>query len=90
MTLFLLLSCLLMSFYFYFRPDAAFSIGEIGFTLYHRKFASLSLNQEVRVTPYDPFSAGINVYIGTLNIQVKIKNFILKLYQQIYIQLLLI
>ncbi|TPX30795.1 hypothetical protein SmJEL517_g05720 [Synchytrium microbalum] len=44
--------------------------GELGFSAYHRNFASLSLNMEVKVRPYDPLADGTSVYMATLNLQV--------------------
>ncbi|KAI8904181.1 P-loop containing nucleoside triphosphate hydrolase protein [Powellomyces hirtus] len=52
------------------RTSDAVAPGEIGTTLFHRRFASLSLNQEVRVRPFDPFAENANCYLGSLNLQV--------------------
>ena len=48
----------------------AFPPGELGTSVFHRRWANLSLNQEVRIRPYDPYSGGMNVYLGNLTLQV--------------------
>ncbi|KAK9711822.1 transport between ER and Golgi ATPase protein [Basidiobolus ranarum] len=58
-------------FVFTLQFENNFPSGQIGTTLFHRRWASLSLNQEVFVQPYDPLSEGVNVYLGTLNLEVK-------------------
>ncbi|KAI9100516.1 P-loop containing nucleoside triphosphate hydrolase protein [Phlyctochytrium arcticum] len=42
--------------------------GELGTTLFHRRFASLNLNQDYRIRPFDPHTEINNAYIGTINI----------------------
>ncbi|KND03204.1 AAA family ATPase SEC18 [Spizellomyces punctatus DAOM BR117] len=44
--------------------------GEIGTTLFHRRYAALSLNQDVRVRPYDPFIENVNSYLGSISLQI--------------------
>ena len=51
------------------RVDGQMAPGEIGTTLLHRRMASLSLSQEVRVTPYDPLSELQNPYLGSMELQ---------------------
>ncbi|KAK9720430.1 transport between ER and Golgi ATPase protein [Basidiobolus ranarum] len=58
-------------FVFTIHFENSFTSGQIGTSLFHRRWASLSLNQEVFVQPYDPLSEGVNVYLGTLNLEVK-------------------
>ena len=45
-------------------------MGELGFSAYHRNWAELSLNMDVKVRPYDPLADGTSVYMSTLNLQV--------------------
>ncbi|KAJ3395955.1 transport between ER and Golgi ATPase protein [Lobulomyces angularis] len=56
-------------FYFNVKTDQGTTPGEIGTSLFHRKYAQLSLNQEVQVKPFDP-SNDPNAYLGTLNLEV--------------------
>ncbi|ORX86714.1 AAA-domain-containing protein [Basidiobolus meristosporus CBS 931.73] len=58
-------------FVFTIHFDNSFPSGQIGTTLFHRRWASLSLNQEVYIQPYDPLSEGVDVYLGSLNLEVK-------------------
>ncbi|KAJ3044018.1 transport between ER and Golgi ATPase protein [Rhizophlyctis rosea] len=58
------------SFAFTVKADDKVASGEVGTSLFHRRFASLSLNQEVRVRPFDPFAENMNCYLGQLNLQV--------------------
>ncbi|KAJ3024122.1 transport between ER and Golgi ATPase protein [Thoreauomyces humboldtii] len=52
------------------RPSDLVNPGEVGVTLFHRRFASLSTNQEVRIQAFDPFSENPNCYLGSMNVQV--------------------
>ena len=45
------------------------SPGFVGTTLHQRRFANLSLNQEVRVRPFDPLKEG-GGYAATLTLMV--------------------
>lgn len=38
----------------------------------HRQWAQLSVNQEISLEPYDPYSDGLDIFIGTLEIQVRL------------------
>ncbi|KAH6571858.1 hypothetical protein BASA50_003091 [Batrachochytrium salamandrivorans] len=44
--------------------------GDVATTLFHRRFASLSLDQDVRVRPFDPFREISSPYIGNMELQV--------------------
>ncbi|KAJ3339956.1 transport between ER and Golgi ATPase protein [Gonapodya sp. JEL0774] len=57
-------------FAFSVRPSPAIPPSELGTTLFHRRFASFSLNQEVRVRPYDPFEEHPDSVLSTAQIQV--------------------
>ncbi|RKP03847.1 hypothetical protein CXG81DRAFT_9017 [Caulochytrium protostelioides] len=54
---------------FTIKPVDSFPINELGTSLFHRRFAQLSLNQEVRVRPFDPARESPNCYLGTMNLQ---------------------
>nr|CAG8448754.1 3914_t:CDS:10 [Entrophospora candida] len=43
---------------------------QIGTSMAHRRWASLSLNQEVTVAPFDPYSDGPNIFLGNLELEV--------------------
>jgi len=43
---------------------------QIGTSMAHRRWASLSLNQEVSVAPFDPYSDGPNIFLGNLELEV--------------------
>ena len=47
--------------------------GEIGTTLFHRRFATLSLGQDIQVSPFDPLKEA-NPYLGSLTVQVALVN----------------
>ncbi|KAJ1565411.1 transport between ER and Golgi ATPase protein, partial [Nowakowskiella sp. JEL0078] len=51
-----------------------FPSGDLGFTNAHRKFANLSLLQDIRVRPFDPFSDGYSCYLGSLDLQISFAN----------------
>ncbi|KXS21590.1 AAA-domain-containing protein [Gonapodya prolifera JEL478] len=55
---------------FTIRPSPATPPSELGTTLFHRRFASFSLNQEVRVRPYDPFEEHPDSVLSAAQIQV--------------------
>lgn len=55
-------------FYFNIKPAEGVAQGEIGTSVFHRKYASLSLNQEVQLKIYDPSSE--NLYLASINAQV--------------------
>ncbi|KAJ1555347.1 transport between ER and Golgi ATPase protein [Cladochytrium tenue] len=55
-------------FVFTIRPHDAMNPGDLGFSRFHRVWASLSLNQDIRVEIYDPF-ADLNCYLAKLDIQ---------------------
>ncbi|KAJ3090173.1 transport between ER and Golgi ATPase protein [Quaeritorhiza haematococci] len=57
-------------FAFTIRTHESVQPGELGTSMFHRRFAGLSLGQELRVRPFDPFSDGLNCYLGTLHLQV--------------------
>ena len=52
--------------------DPSITPGEMGTTLFHRRYASLSLAQNVLVRPYDPLRELPNPYAGVLTLQVRI------------------
>ncbi|KAI8826177.1 P-loop containing nucleoside triphosphate hydrolase protein [Fimicolochytrium jonesii] len=52
------------------RTSDAVPPGEIFTTLFHRRFGSLSLNQEVSVWPFDPAQENPNCFMGTIDLQV--------------------
>ncbi|KAJ1537693.1 transport between ER and Golgi ATPase protein, partial [Cladochytrium tenue] len=56
-------------FVFTIRPHEAMNPGDLGFSRFHRVWASLSLNQDIRVEIYDPF-ADLNCYLAKLDIQI--------------------
>ncbi|KAI8800836.1 P-loop containing nucleoside triphosphate hydrolase protein [Cladochytrium replicatum] len=56
-------------FVFTIKPSELNS-GELGLTQVQRKWADLSLGQEVNARTFNPFSLGSNVYISTMEIQV--------------------
>jgi vesicle-fusing ATPase len=45
--------------------------GELGTNTFHRKWASLSLNQDVTLIPYDPFSLGVPIAAYSLTFEVR-------------------
>ncbi|KAJ3121172.1 transport between ER and Golgi ATPase protein, partial [Nowakowskiella sp. JEL0407] len=55
-------------------PVRGFPSGELGFTNAHRKFANLSLLQDVRARPFDPLSDGPSFYLGNLDLQISFAN----------------
>ncbi|KAJ3157941.1 transport between ER and Golgi ATPase protein [Geranomyces variabilis] len=57
-------------FAFTVRPCEEVAPGTIAPTAFHRKYASLSVNQDVRVRPFDPFMENPNCYLGTITLQV--------------------
>jgi vesicle-fusing ATPase len=52
------------------RTDASIVSGEVGTSIFHRRYGSFSLNQEVRIRPYDPIADLANAYLGVIHIQV--------------------
>jgi hypothetical protein len=52
------------------RLEPSFPSGQLGTSLFHRRFAFLSLNQEVRARPYDVSAELPNPYLGSLHMQV--------------------
>ncbi|KAI9142196.1 P-loop containing nucleoside triphosphate hydrolase protein [Paraphysoderma sedebokerense] len=57
-------------FVFNVRFDTSVVPGEAGTSMLHRRWASLSLNQEVTVAPYDPFAQNIPISAYTLQFEV--------------------
>ncbi|CAG8759975.1 10383_t:CDS:2, partial [Racocetra fulgida] len=43
---------------------------QIGTSMAHRRWASLSLGQEVSIAPYDPSLESTNIYLGKLDLEV--------------------
>ncbi|KAI9203249.1 P-loop containing nucleoside triphosphate hydrolase protein [Polychytrium aggregatum] len=60
------------NFVFTLKVVDGFPAGELGTTLFHRKFAFLSLAQEVRAFAYNPFAENLNCYIGTITLEVSL------------------
>ncbi|XJO78664.1 hypothetical protein BDV3_003069 [Batrachochytrium dendrobatidis] len=58
------------TFAFTCRVDQQTSPGDIATTLFHRRFASLSLDQDVRVRPFDPFRESPSPYISHFELQI--------------------
>lgn len=58
-------------FVFNIKTADSMASGELGCSNLQRKWAALSLNQEVQVVPFDPSQDGVNCYLGVLNLQVK-------------------
>jgi len=56
-------------FYFNIKLAGEIAQGEVGTSVFHRRYASLSLNQEIQIRPYD-ISTESNIYMGTLSAQV--------------------
>ncbi|KAI9183231.1 transport between ER and Golgi ATPase protein [Blastocladiella emersonii ATCC 22665] len=46
---------------FTIKHDQSTNPGEIGTNVFHRKWAQLALNQQVTVSPYDPFALGVSI-----------------------------
>lgn len=57
------------TFAFTIRPFEGIAPGELGTSLFHRRFASLSLNQEVKVRQFDPYEDGPHAFIGSVQFQ---------------------
>ncbi|CAG8714878.1 8855_t:CDS:2, partial [Ambispora leptoticha] len=55
-------------FVFSIKPDEGVPPRQIGTTLFHRRWASLSLNEDIIVTPYRP--EGANIYLGKIDLEV--------------------
>lgn len=62
--------CVDNHYYFNIKPAEGIARRELGTSLFNRKYAMLSLNQEVQVRPYDPASDGLNFYLSVLSLQV--------------------
>ncbi|KAL2913937.1 transport between ER and Golgi ATPase protein [Polyrhizophydium stewartii] len=58
------------TFAFSCRVDQKAQPGEILTGMFHRTFARLSVEQDVRVRPYDPLRESPNPYLGSVEIQV--------------------
>ena len=52
------------------RPVEGFPQGYAGFSSAHRDWARWSLTDTVTMAPYDPFSAGKQAYLGSLDLEV--------------------
>lgn len=52
------------------RYEHTFPSGQIGSSMLQRRWAYLSLNQEVDVEPFDPSTDGDNYVMGTLRLEV--------------------
>ena len=50
------------------------SSGSVGTAVFHRRWASLSLNEAVDILPFDPLTDGQNCYLGQMTIQVCLNN----------------
>ncbi|RIA79766.1 P-loop containing nucleoside triphosphate hydrolase protein [Glomus cerebriforme] len=57
-------------FVFSIKPDENQPARQLGMSLIHRRWASLSLNQEVSVVPYDPSYESQYYYLGKLELEV--------------------
>lgn len=55
---------------FTLRLEPNFPPGELGTSIFHRRFAQLSLNQDVRARTYDIAAEMPNPYLGSLHMQV--------------------
>ncbi|KAJ3367800.1 transport between ER and Golgi ATPase protein [Allomyces arbusculus] len=55
---------------FTIKSDTRVNPGEIGTSALHRKWASLALNQEVTVQPYDPLAAGAAIAASTITFEI--------------------
>lgn len=51
------------------RPVEGFQQGYAGFSSAHRDWARWSLTDTVMIAPYDPFSAGKQAYLGSLDLE---------------------
>lgn len=52
------------------RTDRAIQKGQIGIGSTQRRWASFSLGQQVSFIPYDIHSEGVDVYLGTLKLEI--------------------
>lgn len=59
-----------LSHYYLLRADENQGQNHIGTSMAHRRWASLSLGQEVTVVPYDPFVESPFVFIIKLDVEV--------------------
>ncbi|KAI8394261.1 P-loop containing nucleoside triphosphate hydrolase protein [Radiomyces spectabilis] len=57
-------------FVFSVRSDNTMQKGFLATNNMHRRWAQFSLNQEVVVAPYDPFSEGMDIYLASLKVEV--------------------
>ncbi|CAG8623141.1 6200_t:CDS:10 [Ambispora gerdemannii] len=55
-------------FVFSIKPDEGVPPRQIGTTLFHRRWAFLSLNEDITVSPYRP--EGENIYLGKIDLEV--------------------
>lgn len=52
------------------RNDNSMHKGVLGTSAMHRRWAQLSLNEEVSVVPYNPFQESNSVYLSSLRVEV--------------------
>ena len=56
---------------FSIRPEPGFPNGSVGTSLFHRRWAQLSLNQDISVRPYDPAQESPNAFLlATVDLEV--------------------
>ncbi|KAI9315985.1 P-loop containing nucleoside triphosphate hydrolase protein [Dichotomocladium elegans] len=58
------------TFVFTARHDNTMRKGVLGTSAMQRRWAQFSLNEEVSVVPYNPFSEGVDIYLATLKVEV--------------------
>lgn len=54
----------------FYRNDNSMHKGVLGTSAMHRRWAQLSLNEEVSVVPYNPFEESNSVYLSSLRVEV--------------------
>ena len=64
-------SCRFSRYFLMTRVDNSIQVGSVGTTLFQRRFANLSLGQDVKIKAYDPIREGEG-YLATLTLMVRI------------------